>query len=185
MQKWLVVYSSGTGNTKKIAEAFYNALEENEGELYALKDLPKDISLDDYDVIATGYWLTRGAPDMTVQKFLGRLTGKNVVLFQTQGAVKGTEHSVTAFARAASRLGADCHVLGTFACQGKINPDLLARRVSGSPDDPHAASPENLKRWATAAQHPNTQDFEDTAAFVQAMKRKIKMRRVYLEKRKK
>lgn len=57
-----------------------------------------------------------------------KLNNKTVILFQTQGAELNSEHSITAFARAASYLGENCKVLGTFASQGKINPAMLERR---------------------------------------------------------
>lgn len=125
MKKWLIVYSSVTGNTKQIAEAIYNGFGEDMADIFAIRD---KFNLEDYDNIAVGYWLTRGEPDKMVQELLKKLNNKTVILFQTQGAELNSEHSITAFARAASYLGENCKVLGTFASQGKINPAMLERR---------------------------------------------------------
>lgn len=179
MKKWLIVYSSVTGNTKKIATAIYNSFGKNEADIYAVQD---EFNIDAYDNIAIGYWLTRGGPDKSIQDLLAKLQHKTVILFQTQGAELNSEHSITAFARAASYLGSNCRVLGTFASQGKINPAMLARRRSSDPSDPHAATERNIKRWEKASHHPNDEDFARAQEFVTAMKHKLDLRAKYLAK---
>ncbi|MBB5336593.1 flavodoxin family protein [Pectinatus brassicae] len=181
MKKWLTIYSSNTGNTKQIACALNNALDDNEGDIYSINNISADFSFADYDVIMVGYWLSRGGPDPKSKKILGQLSNKEVILFQTHGAEKYSEHAVTAFARAANYLGEGCTILGTFASQGKINPALLARREQGSPDDPHTANDRNKKRWANAALHPDADDLQAAADFITAMKRKFMLRQKYLK----
>ena len=118
------------------------------------------------------------------QPVLGKLNNKTVILFQTQGAELNSEHSITAFARAASYLGENCKVLGTFASQGKINPAMLERRKNADKNDPHAATPRNLERWQKASMHPNEEDFSRAKEFVKAMQRKIALREKYLNMKK-
>ena len=139
MGKWLVVYSSVTGNTKKVAEAMAQAAKE--ADLFSVDEVPEDLS--GYEVVLAGYWLRRGGPDPKMARFLPRVAGRQVVFFQTHGTMPGTEHAVTAFARAALLLGEGCSILGTFSCQGKINPVLIKKRKKAGPEDPHANSAEN------------------------------------------
>ena len=182
MYKWLIVYSSLTGNTKQIAEAMYTTFTNGEADIFSIKEIDK-INLDDYDYIAVGYWLTRGAPDKTVQEFLTTIKHKTVMLFQTHGTEPGSEHAVTAFARAAYKLGEDCTILGTFSSQGKINPALLARRQNNTDkNDPHAATERNKKRWESAAKHPDENDIQRAKDFIAAMKHKLALREKYLNK---
>lgn len=181
MTKWLVVYSSLTGNTKEIAEAIYEAFGQDNADIYPIKD-KEAFNIDQYDNIAVGYWLTRGGPDQSIQELLAKLNNKTVVLFQTQGAELNSEHSITAFARAASYLGNNCRVLGTFASQGKINPAMLARRRTSDPNDPHAATERNIKRWENASTHPDAEDIKRAKDFVTAMNRKLELRAKYLAK---
>ena len=70
MKKWLIVYSSVTGNTKQIAEAIYDGFGEDMANIFAIRD---EFNLEDYDNIAVGYWLTRGEPDKMVQELLKKL----------------------------------------------------------------------------------------------------------------
>ena len=132
----------------------------------------KELRNSDYEVIAAGYWLKRGGPDLQMTKVLPQISDRQIVLFQTHGALAGSEHAVTAFARAGYLLGDNCEILGTFSCQGKINPRLLERRLGLAEADPHAPTPENKARWAAAAGHPNEEDFSAVQAFVQKMQRK-------------
>ena len=97
MNRWLVVYSSVTGNTKKVAEAFCEAVG---GTLVRVEDAAAP---EGFDAVAVGYWLWRGGPDPKAASYLSRLEGVNVALLETHAADNRSEHSVTAFARAAAR----------------------------------------------------------------------------------
>ena len=52
MKKWLIVYSSVTGNTKQIAEVIYDGFGEDMANIFAIRD---EFNLEDYDNIAVGY----------------------------------------------------------------------------------------------------------------------------------
>ena len=177
MEKWCVIYSSVTGNTKMVAEAM---AEEAGADIFALKDAPADLS--GYEVVALGYWLRLGAPDAQMLAFLPKVTGKAVLFFETHGTEPGSEHAVTAFARAGYALGEGCRIVGTFGCQGKINPALIEKRMKETgvaDDDPHAGK-KAQERWKRAAQHPDEEDLENARAFIRDMKKKQEMRKAYL-----
>ena len=175
MGKWAVIYSSVTGNTRMIAGEMARAA--GDADLFAVEDMPEDLS--GYEVAAMGYWLRRGGPDPKMMKSLPKVHDAKVVLFQTHGADSGSEHAVTAYARAAYLLGEGCEILGTFGCQGKINPALLEKRKNAAPDDPHGGAAA-MARWERAAEHPNAQDLAAVADFVRQMQRKLVMRQKYL-----
>ena len=176
MSKWTVIYSSITGNTKAIAEKIAEAA--GEAELFDIKSAPNDLS--NYDVVALGYWLKRGGPDPLMTNFLPSIQNSNVVLFQTHGTEVGSEHAITAFARAAYLLGEGCKILGTFSCQGKINPALIERRMKAGPNDPHNKF-DSVERWKSAANHPNEEDFQAATHFVESINRKILLLKKYEE----
>ena len=167
MRKWVVIYSSVTGNTKEIAAEI---AAEAGAEMFRVQDAPADLS--GYDVAALGYWLRRGGPDDLMRTYLPRIMGTRVVLFQTHGTDVGSEHAVTSFARAAYLLGADCEILGTFSVQGRLAPALIARRKKSDPDDTHM-SPAAQERWQRAASHPDADDRAAARAFVHKMEHKM------------
>jgi len=172
MTKWLVAYSSVTGNTKRVGAVMFEVLPTG-SKLQPVNEASLDFAA--YDVIVVGYWLTRGGPDPKTMEFLPKLRDKKVVLFATHGALPGSEHAATSLARAAYLLGDGYSILGTFTCQGKINPALLARRVGAAENDPHAPSEENKKRWTEAAKHPSEADFEAARNFIKKMQRKLEL----------
>lgn len=55
MKDFLIVYSSKTGNTEKVAKKFYEAAGER-CDLAAVKQVP---AVDDYKVIFAGYWVIK------------------------------------------------------------------------------------------------------------------------------
>ena len=176
MQKWAIIYSSVTGNTKTIADAMAETLDGNV-DVFRVQDAPEDLS--GYEVVLLGYWLRLGAPDPLMLKYLPRVHDARVCFFQTHGTEKASEHAITSFARAGYQLGIGCEILGTFGCQGKINPALLEKRKNAGPDDPHGG-PHSIERWKSAATHPDDADIAAAKAFVAAMQRKLVMKRKYL-----
>ena len=173
MSKWAVIYSSLTGNTKAIAEKIAEAAVEVD--LFEVKNAPEDFS--SYEVVAIGYWLKRGGPDPLTTALLQKIHNVNVIFFQTHGTEPKSEHAITAFARAAYLLGEDCKILGTFGCQGKVNPAMIERRLkTAAADDPHLGS---IERWKRAATHPDESDFQAAAEFVSSIKRKLILLKKY------
>ena len=164
MEKWLIIYTSVTGNTERVAQAMTEAVAAAGGmvEVYPLKEAPADLS--PYTVIAAGYWLRSGGPSDEMAAFLPQIEDKEVILFETHGSLPKSEHAVTAFARAAYLLGKGCRILGTFACQGRINPALLEKRRQSASDDPHKPTAASEARWAQAESHPDDADLQAAAA---------------------
>lgn len=161
MHKWQIVYSSLTGNTRRVAEAM--AAEAGVAAEEVTAAAPEGA-----DIVAVGYWLWRGGPDPKMMEFLPRLHDVDVVLFETHAADNRTEHTVTAFARAAYLLGKGCRILGTFECQGQVSEAQRARHAKLPPDDPHAKA----TGWRTSIGHPDVADFAAAREFVQKMEHK-------------
>ncbi len=163
MNRWLVVYSSVTGNTKKVAEAFNETVE---GTLVPVGEAPLPAG---YDAVAVGYWLWRGGADPKTAQYLASLSSVNVVLLQTHAADNGSEHTITAFARAAACLGKDCRVISVFECQGQVPEAVRKKRENLSKDDPHAKS----MGWKTSIGHPDEADLIAAREFAQRADKKL------------
>lgn len=168
MCKWGVFYSSVTGNTRQIAEQI--AATAGNADILPMEKIPADLSC--YDIVALGYWVKRGKPDPRTLRFLPQIKNANVVFFETHGTDPHSEHAITAFARAAYLLGPGCNILGTFDCQGKINPALLEMRKNAAPDDPHGGV-KAQERWQRATSHPDEEDLAAASSFVAKMQHKL------------
>ncbi len=156
--KAAVVYSTLTGNTKKVAEAFCAGLGTGT-ELFDVKDAP-DMAA--YDLVVMGFWVDRGHPDQKSMDFMKKVTGKKVFSLFTLGAKPRTAHAFKCAYTSASYWGEGCEQIGSWHCQGAIDPKLIEqmRRMPKVPGNPHAATPETEARWAAAASHPDAEDLE-------------------------
>lgn len=150
--KMLVVYSSKTGNTKMIAEAVHSAMPEGT-EISSVHEAPDP---EGYDFIALGFWVDKGEPDSAMGKYMERVRGTSVGLFGTLGAWPDSDHARESMQKAVERVEGN-KVMGTFICQGKVDPRLLAAMAKMT-DNPHPMTEERRARIEEAAKHPDEKD---------------------------
>ncbi|OON99864.1 MAG: hypothetical protein ATN35_10495, partial [Epulopiscium sp. Nele67-Bin004] len=137
-----------------------------------------------YDTILVGYWVDKGGPNKEATKFLSSLKGKRVGIFATLGAYPDSKHGMDSLLRGEDLVKEDNEVIGKFACQGAVNPKFLALFQSlTSPDETdtsiagklkgqfanadfvknHAMTPERIKRYEIAKNHPDKMDIRYAA----------------------
>ena len=69
-ERYSIIYSSKTGNTKKLAEAIYNTLPQNKCDYYGTVDKIDDVLS---NVIYIGFWTEKGNADhLTIDFYLGQ-----------------------------------------------------------------------------------------------------------------
>ena len=145
-----VAYSSVTGNTRRLAEALAAA---SGDVLLSLRDRP---DLTQYDLLALGFWVRKGAPDELSQRAWTQLSGKYVYYFGTLGAWPWSDHAMRCRETASSLLVAGGNsVLDGFLCQGKVNPKIVEQTISRGT---HPLTQKRQDRLDEAARHPNDED---------------------------
>lgn len=163
--KSLVVYSTRTGNTRKLAQALYEMLPEPK-DLFSIETAP---SPDGYDFIALGFWVDRGTADHATLQYIEKIKGKKVGIFGTSGAFPDSDHTRECM-ESVTQLLAGNAVLGGFICQGRIDPAVARKMDRLAPEDETA--PNRPDRIAEAARHPNEKDLQNLrAAFAAMLKR--------------
>jgi len=160
MHKTLVTYFTRTGNTKKVAESIFAALDGDK----ALKPLDEIQSLDEYDLVFVGFPIHSHSVPYKVEVFLKNIpAGKKIALFCTHGSLpghrlsrEGLEHAIV--------LASKAKILGTFSCRGKVSFEAL---------EVLSKSPEHLE-WAemaaSAGSHPNETDLAEAKVFARQVK---------------
>ena len=100
--KNLIVYSSKSGNTRKLAEAVYDFLP-GENVMKSVEEKPDP---EGYDLVVVGFWLQAGTADPGSYEYLEKLAPTKLFLFATHGAAAGSAHAdgVSPDINAASRL---------------------------------------------------------------------------------
>jgi flavodoxin len=161
--KGLIVYSSLTGNTKKIAEAIYEAIP-FEKEIYSEDE---NYDLDQYDVIIIGYWLDKGMCNKKIKEIIEKLENKDIVLFGTLGARDKGEYYESIKKKIEAIIPESNKMLGHFLCQGKIDERLTEKykeMIKESPNAEHIK--EQLKNHYEAASHPDLNDLQMAKDFI-------------------
>ncbi len=155
MSKTLVTYLSWTGNTKKVAQALFEALE---GEK-SIKDVEEIRNLDEYDLIFIGFPVHSHSVPVKIQELLKKIPpGKKIALFSTHGSLTGSRLSREALEHA-SVLASKNKILGTFSCRGKVSNEAM-EALSRSPE--HKAW---VEMAASARTHPDENDLADARSF--------------------
>jgi flavodoxin len=159
---YVIIYSSATGNTKKVAYEILKAMPEDT-KIYDLQELKVDVEEEN---LILGYWVHRAKPNKEMLHFMETLSDKKVITFGTLGAYPDSEHGEATKKNVTEILETHNTVLGNFLCQGKINPKITEMFKKSSGDSPHQMTEERLKRHQEAAKHPNEEDFEAARVFI-------------------
>jgi flavodoxin len=169
----LIVYSSKTGNTRKLAEGIRRGLAAalgQEARIAAVEENPDPAGA---DWILAGFWADRGNADQKTLQYLKSLEGRKIGLFGTLGAYPDSDHARDIAQKAREAAAEKNTVLGCFLCQGKIDPALTERFKKLPPDNPHAITPERMALHQEAAKHPDEKDIEAAAAVCLSMIRSV------------
>ncbi len=160
MHKTLVTYYSRTGNTRKVAEAIFEALDGDK----TLKPIEEVTGLEPYSLVFVGFPVQSHSVPYPVEVFLKSIpAGKMIALFSTHGSLPGHRLSREAIEHAVI-LAAKAKVLGTFAVRGKLSLQAL-EAVSKSPEHQEWA-----EMAASANGHPNETDLEAARVFARSMR---------------
>lgn len=154
--KTLIAYSSRTGNTKMVAEAIGEVIENSQ--VIDIKDEP---NIESYDNIIVGYWTDKGKADPIADKFLKEIKNKNCGVFATLGYYADTDYAKDIINYGKNILLDNNNKVHTaFICQGKIDPKL-AEKFKSQSDSTNNSDDERSKRHEEAKSHPDSKDLEN------------------------
>ena len=159
----LVVFSSLTGNTEKIARAIYDSMKFKKD----IVSINEDFKLEQYDLIAIGYWVNKGTCDEKVEEIISSIHNKKIILFGTLGAKDSGNYYEKIKDRVEGLINKDNEIIGHFLCQGKINERLTERYkeiLKKNSTDEHII--EQLKNHEEASKHPNNEDIENVKKLI-------------------
>jgi flavodoxin len=169
--KTLVVYSTLTGNTRAVAEAVAEGL----GAGTALADVKAAPAPEGYDLVVSGFWVDKGRADAASLEYLGRIRDRKAAFFFTLGAYPDSPHadSVEKGAREGLEKGGNA-VIGSFRCQGKVDPNLLEEmKRKLPPGHPHAQMTDERRALLDeAARHPDAEDLKRAREFGEELSRR-------------
>lgn len=160
----LIVYSSKTGNTRRVAEGVHRGLcaQGRTARIAAVEEKPAP---GEGEAVLLGFWVDRGSADKQALQYLKGLKGRRIGLFGTLGAYPDSQHAKDTTEKMRALTAKHNACLGCFLCQGKIDPKLTEMFKKLPKIHPHSMNPERQKRHEEAAKHP---DEADIAAALEA-----------------
>jgi flavodoxin len=165
----LIVYSSKTGNTRKLAEGIQRGLAEALGQEPRIGAVEENPDPAGTDWVLVGFWADRGNADPKALHYIKSLEGHNIGLFGTLGASPDSDHAQSIGKKVQELAAEKNRVLGCFLCQGRIDPALTEQFKTLPADNPHAMTEERLKLHQEAAKHPDEQDIHAAVAVCLSM----------------
>lgn len=164
--EYLVIYSSQTGNTQKLALEIFEALPGRSKDIQKLEERSGEA-----DTYFVGFWNDKGICGRDVLDFLEGLHGKNVALFGTCGMGKDRKYCRQVARRVEALIPEDNRYLGSFLCAGKVSPQALEQfRAVQRVRDSHEIR-ELVQAYREAMLHPDEKDLRNARTFAQEIAR--------------
>ncbi len=149
--KVLIAYVSRTGNTKKVAQAIFDAIKAKQ-EL-EIKELNHVTGVDAYGLIFLGFPVEGYGPAKEAANFLqNQCKDKNVALFITHAAPENSDN-LPPWLDKCKEAALKSNIVGMFNCQGELSPQIAERMLQ--------SNDEKLIAWAK--QRSSTKGQPDSA----------------------
>lgn len=162
--KYLVVYTSKTGNTEKIAAEIFEALPGMSKDIQRVEEVRGNA-----DLYFVGFWNDKGTCSGSIMDFLSSIHGKKVALFGTCGMGGSKEYFKQVSKRVEALIPDDDEFLGSFICTGRMPPQVLERykMMQERQDSPQLRR--MIKAYEEGMLHPDEKDLEQAREFVETI----------------
>ncbi|MEG0071432.1 MAG: flavodoxin family protein [Raoultibacter sp.] len=168
LMKYIIAYSSATGNTEFLAREIQAALPAEDCVKCAAVRNVTDHDIAAADRVFVGFWTDKGTGQESVADFLHRLAGKEVFLFGTAGFGQEQSYFDQILDRVQQAMAPSAKLIGRFMCQGKMPATVRSRYVSMAKDPAMADRMQMMiANFDQAASHPNATDCANLRAALQ------------------
>ena len=169
--KYLLTYSSYTNNTKKVAQAMKERLNDA---IYKPIEEVTQADIEASDAIIVGGWIDKGKMNKSVDEFIHNLHNKKVGFFFTLGAYPTSHHAYDCIIGLRKQFEDNGNqVISHFHCQGAISDEMMGFMKNLPAGHGHGVNPDRVNRWADAANHPSEEDFHAAQNFVTIFEKKL------------
>lgn len=146
-----IIYSSLTGCTQRLAQGIFDGITDHEKSIHNLED---GVPTLDGDLILLGYWVDKGGPNPEMKALMESLEGKIVGVFATLAYFVDTSHGVNSIMSGITAIKEKNVVLGSYVCNGALDPNLIEKFKKGRDNSSLTLSPEKELRWEMMKNHP-------------------------------
>ena len=156
-ERYSIIYSSRTGNTRLLAEAIRESLP---------ADLCNHFGTDEAGAVESeklyvGFWTDKGTADEAALALLKRLKNKKIFLFGTAGFGESEAYFQKVLDRVKESIDESNSIIGTYMCQGKMPQSVRDRYMKMKTQPEHPANIDALiENFDRALSHPDEDDLE-------------------------
>ena len=165
-ERYSIIFSSATGNTKLLAETLHGALPLEQCAYFG----PWNREIPETPVVYVGFWTDKGNADPDTLALLKELRNKKVFLFGTAGFGESPAYFEKVLCAVRAALDDSNQILGTFMCQGKMPQAVKDRYLRMKAQPEHPANIDALiANFDRALSHPDEADLERLRQTVRAL----------------
>ena len=155
--QYSILFSSLTGNTKKLADAIHETLPQNDCEYFGAIKTPVPSS----ELLYIGFWTDKGNADNETLTLLSTLKNRRIFLFGTAGFGGSDAYFQKILGQVRQSIDPSNTIIGEYMCQGKMPPSVRERYMKMKVQPEH---PENIdaliENFDRALSHPDGNDLE-------------------------
>lgn len=164
--RYMIVYSSITGNTETIAKAIKDTLDEKYCVYYGS---PSEVLTQEAGIIFVGFWVYKGSCPEEIKKYLQTLKNKKIFLFGTAGFGGSNTYFETILKDVKENISASNSIIDCFLCQGKMPHKVLERYKKMLIEQPKNSSiSDMITNYENALSHPDIHDIEAAKAVIRS-----------------
>ena len=155
MLQSMVLYSSRTGNTQKIATRIFAAIPGDSKDMQRIGEYQGK----DAELFFVGFWTDKGTCSDRLRAVLPSLAGKQIFLFGTAGFGADQAYFSQIIRRLEGELPQNCTVIGWYMCPGRMG-EGVRRRYEAMLQDPVSAGQAELllKNFDAVRTRPDERD---------------------------
>ena len=156
-ERYSIMFSSVTGNTRMLAEAIREMLPKENCDYFGVCGGAEAKS----ELLYVGFWTDKGNADEDTLALLAGLRGKKIFLFGTAGFGGSEAYFRKVLDRVRQSVDASNTVIGEYMCQGKMPQAVKDRYLRMKEQPEHPANLDMLlENFDRALPHPDAADLE-------------------------
>ena len=156
-ENFSIVFSSLTGNTKKLADTIHEMLPHDKCDYFG----ENDSRVPQSDLLYIGFWTDKGNADHKTLELLAKLKNKKIFLFGTAGFGGSDVYFKKILEQVRQSIDSSNVVIGEYMCQGKMPLSVRERYIKMKESPEHPANLDMLiKNFDCALSHPDGEDLE-------------------------
>ena len=156
-ENFSIIFSSLTGNTKKLADTIHEMLPHDKCDYFG----ENDSRVPQSDLLYIGFWTDKGNADHKTLELLAKLENKKIFLFGTAGFGGSDVYFKKILEQVRQSIDSSNVVIGEYMCQGKMPLSVRERYIKMKESPEHPANLDMLiKNFDCALSHPDREDLE-------------------------